>query len=128
VLDLEDDWAALHVTLTAEPPIPKPVALQRGISWKDDSLENALMGGRPTALKSGDPTARWLSPAEVARVAAELVDIDDARLREIYDEELLDEYDLLPIGLERLLERFRALRSFYARAASRDQSVLIQIV
>ena len=125
VLDLTTDWIAMHITLTAELPIPKFEALRRGISWDDESLENALMGGDLT--NPSDPTARLLLPDDVKRIARKLKDFDEHRFRESYDEEMFEEYDVPLVPFPDLLAQFLSLKSFYVRAANDGRSIVIQL-
>jgi Domain of unknown function (DUF1877) len=133
-LSLEEAWAGLHFTLTAEYPIPRQEAEKIGMSWNDESLENAIMGGKATTFQSSYGPARYLSPDLVAGISARLQQIDTEDFRSRYDAEGLEEEQIPPAGwdnkerLDGLIDAFEKLRNFYSEAANQHHGILIHFV
>jgi hypothetical protein len=130
-LDLEDGWPALHFALSGEVPIPKEEALKRGISWNDNSLENVLMGGIPTALVATGGPARYHPPAEVRELARTLSRVDpDAVAGGVTPEDLEGESIPLPASIEPeelgqwLRGMVQAIQSFFRAVADAGRGIL----
>lgn len=132
-LELGESWCALHFILSGEPPIPKPEALKRGISWDDDSLENIIMGGSVTPFKDTFGAARYFTPEEVAKLQQELSSITEEKLMELYDPGTLEDYDIPPGNWDKddltwLIENFNNLKTFYESAAQNNQGLLTYVI
>jgi hypothetical protein len=130
-VSLDDAWAALHFLVSADYPIPRQEAEERGMSWNEDSLENVLMGGDATAFLSSFGPARFVPPSLVRSMAAKLEKISVATFSSRIDPEtlfeermLLDSWDS-DTAVERLPKYFAMLQSFYMTAASKGEGVLI---
>lgn len=78
-VDLGTQWPALHYVLSSEAPMPRHVALDEGLEWDDDSLENVLMGGEPTPYADALTVARVLLPSSVGTLANKLRAVGDIR-------------------------------------------------
>jgi hypothetical protein len=130
-LELGETWPGLHFVLTGELPISRLEALKAGISWDEDSLENALLGGREVPHGANWGPARYLEPKIVARMAQQLSAISVEQFRDNYDAGYLEEEQIppggwdLPQALDELTARFRQLVSFYQRAAAAQDGVLV---
>ena len=90
-VDLGEYWPALHYVLSGEAPMPRHVALARGVEWDDESVENALMGGEATPYEDGLTVARVLAPAAVRQLAQRLDSVTPAALWDRVDDSI-DEY------------------------------------
>lgn len=131
-LDLNESWAALHFLLTSEYPLPRYEAVERGIVWDDDSLENVLMGGDSTAYRTSFGVARYLSPSQVRRMYAQLSKLAVEEFIQRYDAETFIEEGIPPDRSDDSLETrhwleqaFKSLVEFYRLAATNDDGVLI---
>lgn len=96
ILNLGESWCGIHFVITGDYPIPKQEALQRGISWDDDSLENVLMGGSPTPYHTSVDVSRYLKPKEVAQMAEKLSNLTVEQFEEWYDSQALMEEHIPP--------------------------------
>ena len=130
-LSLDDAWAALHFTLTAEYPIPRQKAEELGLSWDEDSLENVIMGGAETPFPSSFGPTRYLSPALVRSMSANLAKIDVSQFSTRVDPKALSAEKMLPdswdpeTAAQLLPAYFAKLKAFYSEAASNGDGVLI---
>ncbi len=134
ILNLDESWCGIHFVMTGEYPIPRQEALQRGISWDDDSLENVLMGGSPTQYRTKLDVARYLKPKEVAKVAEKLSNLTVKQFEEWYDPEALMEEHIPPEiwdeGSEPrgwLISYFMKLVEFYKATTASGEGLLIYI-
>ncbi len=134
-LCLDESWAGLHFVLTGEVPTLKYQALEMGISWSDDSLENVLMGGSPTKHEDGVGVIRCSTPAEVQHMAAKLSVIDVVQIIRWYDAEALIENDIPPpiwhdsaSALRWLSTHYADLKKFYQQAAKAGDGLLMYIL
>jgi hypothetical protein len=134
-LDLGPAWAALHFLIAAEIPMPKPVALERGLSWSEDSLANVLMGGSETAYRASFGPARYLKAAEVQRFAGRLLGLNADEIIHRYDPAALAEENIPPgpwnddsPTREWLRGRFVALADFYRTTAASGDGLLLYMV
>ena len=134
-IDLGEAWAALHFLIAAEIPMPKPVALERGLSWSADSMENVLMGGRSTAYGASYGPARYLGPREVARLAARLGSLDVEEVFARYDPTALNGESIPPGDWSDdpetrgwLRDRYVALVDFYRTAADHGEAILLYMI
>jgi hypothetical protein len=134
VLDLGEAWAGIHVTLTAEPIIPRHEALKRGIAWGDDSLENVLMGGLPTPLMTSFGPARYLAPRWVQVLADTLFGVSPEAFLEGFDPSYLTQLQVPPgewkgpEAREELRTKYAELVAFFQQAAERREGILIVFV
>ncbi|MFC9242770.1 DUF1877 family protein [Streptomyces sp. NPDC057136] len=131
-ISIQDTWPALHFTLTSEVPIPKEEALRRGVDFPADPLEEVLMGGSATSVRTAFGPVRLLTLPEVRQSAQLLsaVTIDD--FTDWFDAEALENEHIPPAGwpqehhrLDDLLAAFIAVRDFYEQAAAKDSGILI---
>ncbi len=128
-LELGDGWLALHVLLTAEMPMPRHAALERGVEWDDASLENALMGGEATPYEDAFTVARFLTPAQVKLAAKALAKVKVPSLPDRFDDEV---EEMLPASWRdvdaaaaRLTASAQTLISWYQRAADAGEGMLL---
>jgi hypothetical protein len=135
ILDLEKAWAGIHFLLTAEVPITREDAIRLGISWDDDSLENALMGGRPTDLETSSGPVRYLDSDEISRIAAKLADISIEEFSDRYDPDALTEEQIPPDVWDNeseardwLASSYAKLREFYQETAAQNAGLLIYLM
>ncbi len=134
LLNLEEAWCGLHFVLTGEVPILKYEAIQRGTPWYEDSLENILMGGEPTAYKCAFGMVRCVPPGMVAYMAPRLVGVGVSDLRLWYNPEILIENSIPPeiwsedaSALQWLLNNFVEMKKFYHDTARQNYGLLIYI-
>jgi len=132
-LNLKEAWAGLHFVLTGELPIPRQEALKRRISWDDESLENAIMGGTETDYRASYGPARYLAPKQVENMSAQLSRITADEFKDRYDAEALTEENIPPGGwnaaaADWLSQNFTSLQRFYGEAAARRQGVLVYFI
>lgn len=133
-LALDNSWAPLHFVLTGEFPIPRQKAEELGMSWNNDSLENAIMGGAATEVASSYGPVRYLSPAEVRRIARQLDGISPAEIKARTNPQELEQEGVLPedwdaaTAPDKLMALFSELRSFYHHAAERGDAILLYMV
>lgn len=134
-LDLGVAWAALHFLMAAEIPMPKPIALERGLSWSRESFANVLMGGEATAFRASFGPARYLKRGEVQRLAARLVNVGADEVIARYDAGALDSENI-PGGpweddlktREWLKAAYVELSTFYASAAEAGDGLLLYMI
>lgn len=134
LLNLGEVWCGLHFVLTGEVPILRYEAIQRGTSWHEDSLENILMGGEPTAYECAFGLVRYVTPESVAYMAPRLVGVSVSDLKMWYDPELLIENSIPPeiwredaSALQWLLDNFGKLKTFHHNAVQQKLGLLIYI-
>jgi len=120
-VDVDKAWHGLHYLLTgraeggAEP-----------LAW-------ALLGGEEIGPELGYGPARYLTPPQVAAVAAALSDLDDQALARRFDADDMDAQDIYPDiwardgreALEYLLAHFAPLAGAYRGAADRGDAMLL---
>jgi hypothetical protein len=132
-LDLGDSWAGLHFLLSVgETPMPRHIALARGLSWDDHSLENLLMGGELTPYEDAFSGARYLAPPAIAALAQQVASLTPDQLSARFDDEI---YDVLPAHWAdrpdtraELLQQFERLVTFYQSAARANHGILLYMV
>lgn len=134
LLNLGEAWCGLHSVLTGEVPILRYEAIQRGTSWYEDSLENILMGGEPTAYECAFGMVRCVDSAMVADMMPRLAGVSVTDLESWYDPELLIENSIPPevwykdaFALQWLSDNFVKLKSFYRDAFQQSYGLLIYI-
>ena len=117
-IDLDKAWHGVHFLLcqrAEEAPPP---------------LGNAVLGGTEIGPDQGYGPVRYLSPDEVAEVAAALARVDDDTVRRNWQPQLLEEKQIYPGGwdeaesLDWLIDSLAQLRTFYVQAAGRGSAVL----
>jgi Domain of unknown function (DUF1877) len=125
VLDIDKSWHGIHFLLTGEqhggePPASLPV-----------------LGGVEFGPEISYGAARYLTADQVKEAAAHLAATPVERLKERYQPQALEDEDIYPTGMwesegdqafDYLAHWYELLRSFYARAATRDQAMLLAIV
>jgi hypothetical protein len=133
LLDLGDSWAGLHFLLSVgETPMPRHIAIARGLSWDDHSLENLLMGGEVTPYEDAFSGARHLTPPAVTALAQRVSSLTPAQLSTRFDDDI---YDVLPAHWAdrpdtraELLKHFEQLVTFYQNAAHANHGVLLYMM
>jgi hypothetical protein len=129
-IDLGEHWPALHYTLCGESPMPRYVALARGVEWDDDSLENVLMGGEATPYEDGLCVARVLAPRTVKVLAAQLNALTPEKVWDQVDDGI-DEF--LPADWPSATKRaavvapFMRLVECFAAAANAGEAILLYV-
>jgi hypothetical protein len=130
-LSLNNAWAALHFTLTGEYPIPRQIAEERGMSWDEASLENAIMGGTATPFQSAYGPVRYLAPQLVRSIARELENITLDEFCSRIDPEALSQEEMLPeswdpeVVVNLLPQYFTKLKGLYMHAEAAGNGMLI---
>lgn len=134
LLNLEEAWCGLHFVLTGEVPILKYEAVLRGTSWHEDSLENILMGGDPTAYECAFGMVRCVTPEAAAYIAPRLAEVGVSNLKSWYNPELLIENSIPPkiwhedtFALQWLIDHFVKLKRFYHDAIQQKCGLLVYI-
>lgn len=133
ILDLGDIWAGLHFLLSVgEPPMPRHVALARGLAWDEHSLENLLMGGEPTPYEDAFTVARYLAPVAVTTLAQQVARLTTAQFSARFDDGV---YDVLPLHWRTradtcavLVSGFEQLVVFYQTAEQADHGILQYVI
>jgi hypothetical protein len=123
VLDVHKSWDALNVLLATSPA-------RLADRWEPDVLD-PLLGGTEFGDDLGYGPARFLTPEQVAQVAANIAAIDDAELQRRFDPDAFMANDVYgadwssPGELEELLQRVQAVRNFYRAAADANLAVIL---
>src|SRR5690348_5639321 len=129
-VDLGEYWPALHYTLSGESPMPRYVALAKGVEWDDDSLENVLMGGEATPYEDGLCVARVLAPKTVKTLATKLRELTPEKVMDLVDDGI-DEF--LPADWPRatkcavVVGPFNRLVECFAAAANASEGILLYV-
>ena len=120
-IDLDKAWHGIHFLLT-------------GKAWDKGGQAQglAILGGQDIGPDQGYGPARFVTPPQVADVAAALATLDDAELARRYDVQAMEQQQIYPgmwerdgdEGLEYLQHYFKHLQRFYADAAGRGDAVL----
>lgn len=123
-LDIDKSWHAIHYLLTGDPwDGPRPLC-------------QAVLGGEPVGEDLGYGPARYLTPGEVAEVAATLQAVSPETLRERFGDGTSlskadiypDIWDRGPDTLDYVTTYFTQLVSFYRHAADSERAMLLFIV
>ncbi|APG05581.1 hypothetical protein BJI69_17850 [Luteibacter rhizovicinus DSM 16549] len=119
-LDVDKAWHAIHFVLNGEP-------------WPNPGLlSQVVFGGEPFGDDLGYGPARHLDPMTVKAIAEELRDIDPDAIVAAVDLSRLDDAEIYSgewaangDGSRRYIkDNLRALCTFYATAAARDEAVV----
>jgi len=119
-IDLDKAWHGIHYLLT-------------GTQWGGEPpLSLAVIGGVEIGPDVGYGPARYLTPAQVAAVAAALAPLTNADLAARYDPKDMDAKKIYPTGwasssaesLKYLQHNFADLQALYVEAARRADGVL----
>lgn len=122
-MDLDKSWHGLHYLLT-------------GTAFEGTPpLALAILGGAGIGDEADYGPVRFLTPGEVASVAAALSGITAEELTRRYDPEAMEEQAIYPQiwasegaeALDYLLDYFGSLQAAYAEAAARGDAVLLWI-
>jgi len=125
VLDIDKSWHGIHFLLTGEQYGGEPPA----------SLP--ILGGVEFGPQIYYGPARYLTPEQVQEASAHLAATPIETLKERYKPQALESADIYPTGMwesegdqafDYLAHWYVLLGSFYARAATRDQAMLLAIV
>jgi Domain of unknown function (DUF1877) len=120
-LDLDKAWHGIHFLLCQRADEAPP------------PLGNAVLGGTEIGPDQGYGPVRYVTPEEVAEVAAAVTKVDDTQLRCNWQPQRLTEKQIYPGGWEEaesldwLIDSLAQLRSFYAEAAKSGSAVLIYL-
>jgi hypothetical protein len=125
-LNVDKAWDGLMYLLSAERRATDD------LYEPSDLLARAVDGGELLHDELGwdDGEPRFLSAADVGKIARALGAVNDEALRANFDPERMEAADVYPGGwsaegrLEYLLHAFEALRAFFARAAERKSAVV----
>jgi hypothetical protein len=122
-LDVHKSWDALNVLLATS-------ADRLANRWEPDVLD-PLLGGTEFGEDLGYGPARYLTPEQVAQVAANVAAIDDDEVRRRFDPDAFTANDVYgadwsyPDELDELLERASEVRAFYRAAADAGLAVIL---
>lgn len=124
-LDIFKSWQAIHFLLTGE------VCVQ-GESKLEGPLKNVVMGGTPTEIETIYGFAHYLTPTEVAEVAAVLGPLTAEIVASRYSAKAFRESSIYPLS-ERwgndnwrgIILNYKRLRAFFLSAARENQSMFL---
>ncbi len=123
-ISLDKDWHGIHFLLT-------------GTAWDvKGTAGQAILGGREFGEDMGYGPARMLSVAQVRAIAEALAKSSIESLSARYNPEAMTKAEIYPTiiwnregpqALESLLTSYKALVTFYRRAAEKGQIVVVVI-
>ncbi|MEW6688555.1 MAG: YfbM family protein [Pseudomonadota bacterium] len=124
-LHMDKEWHGIHYLLTGDP-------------WSTKGpYGQVILGGKEIGPDLGYGPARVLSTSQVAEIASTLKSLSEEQLRKRYDPAAMTKAEIYPemiwqregeAALVWLLEGYRKLVDFYAKAAAQGKVVLLAIV